>query len=226
MRRIEISTFAQLHRGLSAFRDKPTTIFRGQSDAQWPLVPKAGREPFKQYQDGSLFADWKDEARPLIGECPRTELEWMALAQHHGLATRMLDWTWNPMVAAFFAVWEDRDCDAALYAFEACDIIASDWVGSPFEGDSNPNVFVWHPNPFTVRVARQRGIFTVHQPATQPLYILRRSEKLVCFIIRRDYRDELRRELSFYGYTRASLFPDLDGLSAHINWKLHTYPTL
>jgi hypothetical protein len=41
----------------------------------------------------------------------------MAVAQHHGLPTPLLDWSYNPLVAAYFAVFPDEGRDAAVFAF-------------------------------------------------------------------------------------------------------------
>jgi hypothetical protein len=221
---VRVRTFAELHAIFQGLRDDPLWIFRGQSDARWKLVPKAGRGPFKQLEDDCLFADWKSDALQFISEKPATDLQWLALAQHHGLATRMLDWTRNPLVAAFFAVWEDNPVDAAIYAFHPCDVLGADFNASPFESVSKSNVYVWFPDPNHPRLARQRGVFTVHQPPSTPLKPLRRLEHLMRIVIVRIYRDTLRKELSYYGINRSSLFPDLEGVASHHNWRVTQPP--
>lgn len=221
MRTVQITSFRQLHRGLEEFRSHPIMFFRGQSDADWPLVPKVGRAEFKHVEDDYLFADWKSAARSQQGVDVRTELELLALAQHHGLATRLLDWTSNPLVAAFFAVWENRDCDAALFAYETCECLPADYSGDPFAIGGNGNVVGWKPDPFTPRIHRQGGLFTIHYPPATAHYVLRGFERMVRFVIHKSYRERLREELSYYGFTRGALFPDLDGTSAHLNWSIH-----
>lgn len=222
MKNLRVKSFSELHRALERCRDNPFWIFRGQSNASWRLIPKAGRYPFNRVEDDYLFASWKADAIQYIIEKPRTDLEWLAVAQHHGLATRMLDWTRNPLVAAFFAVWDEGTTDAALFAFKPCEVINADYSESPFRRtDERKNVFVWFPDAISTRVSRQWGAFTIHEPPQTSLYILKELEELMCIRIDRRYRNRLREELSYYGITRGTLFPDLDGLASYHNWNIH-----
>jgi hypothetical protein len=221
---VVVRSFEELHGALEIFRSNPVCLFRGQGNAAWKLVPKAGRPPFDRYEYECLVADWKQQAIQHLEEKPKTELEWYALAQHHGLATCFLDWTLNPLVAAFFAVWEDIDVDAAIYAFTTAEIVSSDFQWNSMDRADEPNVFAWIPNPISPRIGRQQGAFTIHEPAAEPLYWLKDFEELFCIRIQRSYRNKLREELAWYGLNRASMFPDLDGLSLHLNWTVHQLP--
>lgn len=139
----------------------------------------------------------------------------LAIAQHHGLATRLLDWSYNPLVAAFFAVWEKRDGDAAVFAYSSGKRV-DPAAGSPFEFQG---VRRFKPKGVAHRITRQSGILTVHGPPTTALEgMLGAGELLEKIVIDASYRSNLLFDLSFYGINRLTLFPDLDGLAAHSNW--------
>lgn len=140
------------------------------------------------------------------------------LPQDTQLATRLLDWTTNPLAAAFFAVYEERDSDAAIFAHWVKMAIApSQEEGSdPFDIDV---VVRWRPLGVVQRIIRQGSEFTIHNPPRRSLEDdLGAAEELEKIVIDKSYCEKLLRELAQYGITKATLFPDIDGLSAFINW--------
>ena len=63
-----------------------------------------------------MFESWKLRAIEYLAQRPGSDWEWLAIAQHHGLATRLLDWTRNPLNALWFAVCEQGTEEAVLFA--------------------------------------------------------------------------------------------------------------
>ena len=105
----------------------PTVLFRGQSNADWPLTPKLGRTTFRKRfgvslpdVETKLLAEFERQAVPhLSTRSIQNSWDRLALAQHHGLPTRLLDWSTSPLVALWFAVEKPAATGAvaALWAY-------------------------------------------------------------------------------------------------------------
>lgn len=215
MKTRKVASFAELHNAISDYRCQGAWIYRGQSRIDWRLLPKAGRPPYSCGDDERYFSEWKRRAVEFTDLSFDDDWDWLAIAQHYGLATRLLDWTYNPLAAAFFAVEQDSDHDAVIYAYYNEEYVDTQSVG-PFAVKGISKV---KPKGLLQRITRQSGIFTVHNPPG--LCLAEDSgdkEQLEAIVIAKDYRKILLAELSYYGVNRLTLFPDLDGLSRHINW--------
>lgn len=198
--------------------------FRGQSDRTWQLLPKAGREGFylPNNRDLGRFYDWSTQAIA-YGSLPRLYLEKLAIAQHHGLATRLLDWTMNPLVAAFFCCFENQSTDGVIYAIDTPEKLAQKDI-SKEKIEKLSGVMGFIPNSISPRVLNQRALFTVHCDARSEINV---EESIYTsgvptlnkILIDSSLKHEILTMLDDYGINKVVLFPDLDGLSQHINYK-------
>jgi hypothetical protein len=102
MKEFKVENFNDLHSLIDI--NERSTYYRGQASAQWELRPKAGRPPYNQGPDKGGFIFFKRNAVKYLPIVPNNEWDWLALAQHYGVPTRLLDWSRNPLIAAFFAV--------------------------------------------------------------------------------------------------------------------------
>lgn len=100
-------------------------VYRGQSDQRWPLLSAIARYlvDFRvhknawPYQEERLLRVFKRKAHHFLQHLPQEDdaFEWLALMQHFGTPTRLLDFSFCPYVAAFFALHR-ATCDSAVWA--------------------------------------------------------------------------------------------------------------
>lgn len=207
-------------------------IFRGVADANFTLVPKIGRPgarvnidtranlPFDKEKEIKMLKRYKRELEPHIRTSRSAYIsndwELQAVAQHHGLSTRLLDWSESPLIAAFFAVWRsdvdtDRTTDAALYGVPCPQTIDTDTAKWPAEHE----VVALYPPHITPRITVQRGLFTIHRDPSAPW----EHHALKKWVIPADACVAIKLALNRAGINQASLFPDPDGIAAHLNWS-------
>jgi hypothetical protein len=196
--------------------------FRGQENSEWELLPKAGRKEhfLLENRDLGRFKDWENQAIA-YGELPENRLERLAIAQHHGLATRMLDWTQNPLVAAYFAVTSSLDKEGAIFILEILEDLATE--DTHFDVVKNhEGVIGYLPRALSPRVLNQKGLFTIHCPANQKIdiknsRIANDHLNLKKILIPSKLKLDIEKMLNDYGVNASTLFPDLDGLSKQID---------
>ena len=195
---------------------KITVIYRGVGSAKYQLIPKVGRrrrsgKALETKDEKYILSLFKQRAIAHLERTPIDDWEWLALAQHHGLPTRLLDWTRNPLVAAYFAVAQEMDEDSAIYAYQSNKYLQVEKNVDPFKVGHVARVI---PNHVTTRISVQSGLFTIHPNPSEPF----NAPSVRKLVIPAKSRKQIKRALDKVGINNASLFPDLDGIARHIDW--------
>lgn len=233
---------------LSSSDGQTSFWFRGHQDIKWSLVPSALRykDPKERKKALNMIWDFQRIAEIKIERPPKHEnqLEWMQIAQHYGIPTRLLDWTESAVFALYFACSNTReDTDGIVFHLNPAQLLtdypkksgkrssleektSEEEIASYMElgeteispkGKSLPTIAispVWNSQ----RLLLQRGAFTLHGSRKFALD-KKQAPSLVGVPIFKDAKQRLLEELENIGVDELTLFPELEHTCSHLKKK-------
>ena len=191
--------------------DASNTIYRGQAKAKWELIPSVGRLKRTRHSrtflrgERKILAYFKMRALPHLTHKPADNWEWLAIAQHHGLPTRLLDWSRSPLVAAYFATDPTRTGHCAVWAY------TSRFYNRRLDPFDVCGVRKIYPPEWASRITAQSSAFTIQEDPRRDVATTV-TTGLVKILIKGGARASMRNRLWALGLRHAVLFPDLDGV--------------
>lgn len=234
-------------------RRRDTGVYRGASDAKRPLWTSLDRlggvDPphTKAGLEDHILRNFIRYSRPHLDQArPHDEWELLIAAQHHGVPTRLLDWTYSPLVAAFFATrplrqGQERDRAVwrldwqrmhrhfklpplALLIEDLDSVFAGDGPSSPFtlfaRSPDRPFACMLEPPSLDSRIAAQAAAFTFMSDRTRSfdrfLEEQGLADALSRYVIPAAEVSRMRDQLDMVGIDERRLFPDLDGVASAI----------
>jgi len=195
-------------------------IFRGVGSKKHDLVPsigrpdarkdpKGGKAAYSPREESEMLDEFKRRVRPYLVHIPDNDFEWLAVGQHHGLATRLLDWSLSPLIATYFAVETKPNSGdkPVLYGIENLPLAATD---DPFAIDVTS---VYRPPHISPRIPAQMAVFTASPRPTEPFT----SHRVHRWVIHDWFKIKVC--LDAAGINRASLSPGIDGTAEYVRWR-------
>lgn len=165
----------------------------------------------------TVLRAFKHHAAPLLQRSPENDWEWLAIGRHHGLHTRLLDFSLNPLAACYFAVSSEPAVAGSVVAVKVDRTLPE---GEPLSDLSE--TARWVPRALSDRIARQASVFIV---PPIPIRDLRPTadDHFAAFAeitIPAKAKPLIERKLENFGVNFFSLRRDLDGAATHINWTV------
>lgn len=226
---IEISNFNDYQKYIHENCSKDY-IFRGVSNSDFKLIPKIGRDAYTKNFDSSssefliklqdledvTIAEFIKRAVPYLDMRAYSSWDQWTIAQHFGLPTRFLDWTENPLIAAYFSIEGNVNHNSAIY------IINRNQINQNIDSDDplslEDDIVLYTPSYINERIIAQKGLFTVHKNPTLPINENQDINlEITKLIIKSKNKREILETLNWYGINRSFIYPGLEGLANYLD---------
>lgn len=228
-------------------RYRDTGVYHGSLSARSPLLTSldrlGGTDPphTKAHLEAHLLRNFIRYSRPYLSAEPVNAWEFLVIAQHHRVPTRLLDWSYSPLVAAHFAIRErtlplDRAIwrldwqhvheafnlpRLALLVEDLGNLLVEEGSFTPwqlFHGNLEPFACMIEPPSLDARIVAQAAVFTLSSDPRQPFDRFLENhglmEALTKFVVPMDAVPWIGDQLDLAGIDERRLFPDLDGVAA------------
>lgn len=208
--------------------------FRGQRDHRWGLQPGVARKSAHLYEEITLLKEFKRDAANRTNFRPTDGWEWLTLAQHYGLPTRLLDWTEDPLVALYFACEAPSDGaedteDGKLFELDPDVLNAASHPAGPrllllshdahLDGYLPESADTTSKGPLAVtsmryfdRVTAQVGTFTIAKNGED----IREHPAVEAWIVPLGAKKLIIAELADLKINESTVYPDLGHLAKHL----------
>ena len=232
-------------------RYRNNCVFRGAADVKWDLVPSLNRVCAHDLSlESHVFRQFRKYGYAELADYSGF---WSLLpvAQHHGLPTRLLDWTYSPMVAAHFAtedteyydrdgvIWQLdlkqfkaqlpellqmklRESDSNIFTIGMLEKLIPDFDWMKTLSDEPYAVF-FEPSSMIDRIVNQYALFSVVSDPAVSLLDLPESEQFTRLIIKKEAKLEIRDKLDYINISERMIYPGLDGIC---KWIARRYAPL
>lgn len=215
--------------------------YRGQAKSSWHLLPGVKRPPYNKPQHEQFMAtNFYTEVARRIQKLPFDKVGWICLMQHYGLPTRLLDWSESPLIALYFAVFEEeyKDDDASIWLLAPIALNAAQGykkylppMDYPAVQDCIEPAFDLHKTAPTkylacrtvendLRMYVQQSVFTIHESSKPLDEAFSKKHFIQQFNIPASKKEKLKSQLELLGFKQSTIFPDVEHVASEIK---HTF---